>query len=180
MKNGTSCIPDSGRLESHDARLRRMPQCRKSSGRVKLKRRFRPKFRGRKWRPVNLGGLIAREEFLVPLKDARVFALAKGDRLGWGRWVAGLSVIFPRLTLWRMSDEQIRFDEQRLRRLAAPTLNIQSGGRGRARPEYPDDDQEYALGCRSRSPSCRSDRQSAARFKLIQRFLAAHYAPRFA
>jgi hypothetical protein len=45
------------------------------------------KFRGRKWRPVNLAGLIAREEFLAPLRDACIFAKARvidwGAGVGW-------------------------------------------------------------------------------------------------
>jgi hypothetical protein len=76
--------------------------------RVALPATLHLKFRGRKWRPVNLGGLIAREEFLAPLKEPGMFAQAKvidwGGGVGWPD-DRDLSAS----TLWRMSDEQARF-----------------------------------------------------------------------
>ena len=66
------------------------------------------KFRGRKSRAVNLAGLIAREEFLAPLRDERIFAKARV--IDWG---AGIGWPDDRdlsaSTLWRMSEEQTPF-----------------------------------------------------------------------
>jgi hypothetical protein len=66
------------------------------------------KFRGHKWRAVNLAGLIAREEFLAPLREARIFA--KAEVIDWGAGVGwpddrDLSAS----TLWRISEEQMPF-----------------------------------------------------------------------
>ena len=69
---------------------------------------LRIKFRGRKWRSVNLAGLIARQEFLAPLRDEALFAKARvidwGAGVGWpGDMDRSAS------TLWRMSEEQTPF-----------------------------------------------------------------------
>lgn len=69
------------------------------------------KFRGRRWRAANLAGLIAREEFLAPMADERIFAKARvidwGAGVGWpGERDLSAS------TLWRMSEEQTPFTNE--------------------------------------------------------------------
>jgi hypothetical protein len=70
--------------------------------------RLRIKFRGKLWRVVALGGLIARYRDLRPLEDAAVFEKPRvidgGAAVGWpGDLDLGAS------TLWQMSEEQQPF-----------------------------------------------------------------------
>lgn len=66
------------------------------------------KFRGRRWRSVNLVGLLAREDYLAALRDPKIFAKASvidwGAAVGWPK-ERELSAT----TLWRMSEEQAPF-----------------------------------------------------------------------
>jgi len=69
------------------------------------------KFRGRRRRIATLAGLIAREEFLAPLRDADVFARA--EVIDWGAAVGwpddrDLSAS----TLWRVCEEQTPFTDR--------------------------------------------------------------------
>ncbi|HEX4160794.1 MAG TPA: hypothetical protein VHY79_20170 [Rhizomicrobium sp.] len=76
--------------------------------RVELPSTLHLKFHARRWRAVNLAGLIAREKFLAALRDREVFARA--SIVDWGAGVGwpddrDLSAS----TLWRMSEEQAPF-----------------------------------------------------------------------
>jgi hypothetical protein len=143
--------------------------------RVELPTVLHLKFRGRKWRPVDLGGLIAREKFLAPLKDPRIFARAK--LIDWGGGVGwpddrDLSAS----TLWRMSDERMPFTNREFagwqvrvglsNQEAADALGLSLRTIKNIRSGAVPVSQVVSIACRA--------------MEADPMLLAAHYAPRFA